>query len=235
MKSWKRKRQRQHKNQYFIHQNTDHSETKVHYSRWGKRRAKKDPKNWTGLYYSFVQPWGLKYYRQKEDLKQKADDKAMKQALSLFKEYPYMESCNGHPCKVTDITQRDGFGLDYEGVSLLNGVSDGCSYFNCAITHLTEQEAFERRDFILKYGYLAYQINYNSDHSWFTDKESTTGFIRSNMSYLNNQTDDKDNHKGYESYFTSEGKEWVKEKFDIDIDSLTPMTEEEMDEYFQNI
>lgn len=236
MKSWKRKRRRQHKEQYYTHKNADISDFgKNYYSRWGKRRQKRDPKNWKDLWYSFTQPWGLKYYRQIEQLKKKTDKKAIVQAIALFDKYPYIESCNGHPCKVTSYTKYgvNDRQLDYSSVSLLNGVADGCSYFHCGVVHLSEADAFERRDFILKYGHLAYQIKYNPTCDWFSSNEKLISWIRSNKYWMVKHPPKEDSPpKGYESYFTPEGEDWIKETFGIDVKQLHPFSQEEEEAYW---
>lgn len=140
--------------------------------------------------------------------------------------YDYFESCNWHPCRIESFRAWDTDG-DVEGPSLVNGKPNSCSLTHCGVQLFKEDEAFERRDFIVKYGMLPYQLKWvyrlPPDHP----RDQVIRGVRGSLAmeevwgFNKNQATPE---------ITLDGKAWLKETFDVDYDSLTPLTEEEMKE-----
>lgn len=72
----------------------------------------------------------------------------------------YIEDCRYHPCLVTQLDIEGTSRLDFDCVSLVNNKPNSCSYYHCGILHLSEEDAFQRRDDMLLLGMLPYMIKY---------------------------------------------------------------------------
>lgn len=88
-----------------------------------------------------------------------------KYARNLGKELSqkgYFEDCNYAPCKLTQLNmyrlgKMGAYSCDVEGTDLLKNKGSCCSLIHCNALPLTEKEAFERRDYWLEHGEVAYQ------------------------------------------------------------------------------
>ena len=148
----------------------------------------------------------------------------------ILKEYAagsnYFESCNYHPCKIDKLRgwTTDG---DIEGTSLVNGRFSSCSLTHCGVTLMSEREAFERRDFILAHGMLPYEVQYIRKVPLNHPKDRLIKGIRGSIT-LDLQWGF--NSKQQTSEITDAGKAWLLETYGVDYDTLTPLSEEEMNE-----
>jgi len=139
--------------------------------------------------------------------------------------YDYFESCNWHPCKIERFRVWDSDG-DIEGPSLVNGNPNSCSLTHCGVVLYKEAEAFERRDFIVDYGMLPYQLKYVYQIPLDHPKEKIIQGLRGSLAM---EEIWKFNERQRTPEITPKGKEWLEETYGIDYDSLTPLTQEEMD------
>ena len=167
---------------------------------------------------------GPRLVRKSSSRHRKKSLKRMNRGLREFAASPFYEDCRYHPCRVETLHPNEPWEgrLDIDGVSLIDGSPSSCSYEHCGILHLSEAEATERMEFMNTMGMIPYQLQYvygfplEETHSaikdfvrGYAELERTWGFTaRSSISDI-----------------TDSGKEWFKEKFDLEYDSieLTPL------------
>jgi hypothetical protein len=175
--------------------------------------------------------WGFKNWRSTEKLSFKRGTKRVNQALRKFAEFPYVEDCRYHPCKVTKLEPHEPWRgrLDVEVESLVNSTPNACSYFSCGIVHLTKEEGEERVAFIHKYGMLPYTLKYIYGEAPSRDKVIVS--IRYSMGQ---ELVWKFNENNRTTEITDDGKQWLFETYEVVWDELTAYTPEEMEEALNN-
>ncbi len=135
--------------------------------------------------------------------------------LTAFKDSLYVEDCRYHPCKITKLyDDSNDFSIDV--ISLVNGITSSCSLHHCGVLPISEDQAIERKDFILKYGMTPYFINYQIEKSWIT-KDRLIQYLKDDKI----QEQEWQFNKNQSTFsFTEDGFQWLKTTYDIDYQLL---------------
>jgi len=219
MGSWKKVSRARHKAAYRVWKDHDSNTKAQHYSRWASRRWGKQD-----IYYSWLEPWGLKYWRKRYWLRQRRDEQHVKDGLTKFAKFPYYEDCRYHVCKIVKIEANCPAAgrIDVEGESLINGTYSSCSYEHCGIIHLTKEDGEERIAFVKQMGMMPYQLKYVYGIPEDRDK------LEESLRYsIGMDRDWNFNKNGGTQEITDAGKVWLLEVTGVVYDDLAPMEEEE--------
>lgn len=179
-------------------------------SRWALRRMNRNQVHWSHM-------WGSKLWRNEIQRRNRKREKEIAEALRYFDEYPFIEDCRYHPCKVTELEieqSKTGYAsIEFQCESLLNGSPNACSYFHCGIVHLTKEEAQERVAMVNDLGMFPYQLEkiYCAENS---------DDVRNILLDLCDMEKIWQFNKNGPEVMTENGKVWLKEKHNIDYDEV---------------
>lgn len=188
-----------------------------------RSRHKQEYRKWKTCGNRNYEPWGLRLWRKRRLLHFNRSQKTIERGMRQFAKSMYVEDCRYHPCLVTQIDRDDYYGrLDIDVKSLVNGIESSCSYFHCGIVHLTEDEAHKRAEFIKAMGMLPYQMEYV--YAIPPDKDRVVLGIRSSLKM---EQVWKFNAHQHTPEITDQGKAYLKSKYDVDFDTLTPLSDKE--------
>lgn len=226
MRNWKRRTRYQHRARLKAWKNSDAEHH--HESKYVLSRIRKGEPSWSRADRGKAQweAWWSPIWRKWFWLKFRRAEQHVEQGMALFAKYPYYEDCRYHICRQTKITPNDPADgrIDVEGESIINGTPSSCSYEHCGISHLSKEEGEERAEFARTHGMLPYQMRWVYATKGLTVEQNTNS-IRAHMKQ---DAEWHFNKNGGTQMFTPVGRDWILETFGIDVNNLTPMTDEEM-------